>query len=115
MHALRVNNPNQCKEKDVELAVKTIVHQLHDCNAKVSITKLESKDPCMYQITLDEPRISTIRPSSASAHLIGLNYLPKERFLSHRVRLMLSGGNLMVNSGGGAKLLVEFLEHKGYL
>lgn len=39
--------------------------------------------------------------------------MPKDKQLTMKVKLTLSGGNLMVIAGGGCKSLLDFMEHKG--
>ena len=80
---MRVNNPQQRKVKDVELAVKSLVEQLQENDAKVALTKAETKDQFIYHLSLTEPKTSKLRPRSAvNKYGAPYSHIPKDRVLS---------------------------------
>lgn len=114
-HLLRVQNPHMNKAQDVELAVKQLTKELKERNAKVTIKKLNLKDPFVYQVTLNDAITSAVMPRSARNQFgAPYSHLPKDKTLSQKVKLNMSSGNLYVQKGGGHQLLVDFLEQKGY-
>jgi len=89
---------------------------LADKNIDLTFTKLNlNGDPYIYQMELKNSKTAAVKPRS-SRNRFGAPYshLPKDKVLTQKVKLSLSGGQLMVQTGGGYKSLIEFLEHKGY-
>ena len=118
-HLLRVQNPLARKKQDVELAVKDLVMQLKEQSGLIiSLKRVEEGsrgDPCIYRLTLPEGKTSGLKPRSARTRFgAPYSHLPTDKALTMKVKLSLSGGVLMVQTGGGYKDILEFLEHKGF-
>lgn len=72
-------------------------------------------DPYLYQIELPEQKTSGLRARSARNRFgAPYSHLPQDKVMMTKIKLSLSGGNLMVQTGGGYLDILEFLEHKGY-
>ena len=111
-------NENEKKEMDVEMAVKELVAHLEDRSIYIQIQKSKTtgvKDPFMYDLVMPETKTSGLRPRSARNRFgAPYSHLPQDRVISVKVKLSLSGGLLMVKSGGGYVLFLEYLENKGF-
>jgi len=64
---------------------------------------------------LPEARTTGLRPRS-SRNRFGAPYshLPQDKVMTQKVKLSLSGGQLMVQTGGGYKQLLEYFDDKGF-
>lgn len=94
------------KAQDVEFAVKDLLLQLEEKNIKISLKKSypHGGDQFIYSLQLKERKTSAVQPRSAR-NTFGAPYshLPKDHTLLTKVKLSLSGGQLMVQTGGGYK------------
>jgi hypothetical protein len=115
---LRVYNPNEKKIMDVEMAVKELLNHLEDRNIKINIQRSKNvgvKDPFIYDLVLPEGKTSGLRARSArNQYGAPFSHLPTDKVMSVKIKLSLSGGQLMVKSGGGYVLFIEYLENKGF-
>ena len=115
---IRVYNPHEKKVMDVEMAIKDLLNQLEEKNIRINITKASTvgvKDPFIYNLDLPEAKTSGLRARTARNKFgAPFSHLPTDKNLSVKVKLSLSGGQLMVKQGGGFILFLEFLENKGF-
>lgn len=97
--------------------MKDLLLQLEEKNIKISLKKSypHGGDQFIYSLQLKERKTSAVQPRSAR-NTFGAPYshLPKDHTLQAKVKLSLSGGQLMVQTGGGYKQLLEYLEQRGY-
>jgi len=115
VHQIRIQNPLQRKAQDIDLAVKDLLDHLRERNITVSLKRVSEKDPFIYMLELTQAKTSQLRSRQARTSQGGpYSHIPKDRFLKQKVKLGLSGGQLMVQRGGGYQQLLEFMEHKGY-
>lgn len=97
------------------MAVKDLVAQLADRNIRINFKKVAGTDPFIYQLELPEYKTSGLMPRSARNRFgTPFSHLPTDKILRQKLRLNLSGGTLMVQTGGGHKNILDFLDHKGF-
>lgn len=90
---------------------------MEERNIKIDLKKADQNggDPLMYTLKLKEKKTAAVRPRSARNQFgAPYSHLPKDKTLTQKIKLNLSGGNLMVKTGGGHQQLLEFLEQRGY-
>lgn len=90
---------------------------MEEKNIKIDLKRANPSggDQFMYTLRLKERKTSAVRPRSARNQFgAPYSHLPKDKTLTQKIKLNLSGGNLMVKTGGGHQQLLEFLEQRGY-
>ena len=100
---LRVQNPLQKKQQDLELAVKDFLVSLEERNIRINLKKCPTGgDHSIFQLELPEGKTSGLRPrSSRNRYGAPYSHLPQDKALMQKVKLSLSGGQIMVKQGGG--------------
>ena len=96
--------------------MKDFLVGLEEFNIKINLKKSTTgNDQSIFQLELPEGKTSGLRPRS-TRNRFGAPYshLPQDRTVVQKVKLSLSGGQIMVKQGGGYTQIAEFLESKGF-
>jgi hypothetical protein len=100
----------------LDLALKDFLVQLEENNIKINMKKFSGgNDPYIYQLDLPEGKTSGLKArSSRNRYGAPYSHLPQDRALNMKVKLSLSGGQIMVKQGGGYTQIMDFLDNKGF-
>lgn len=97
--------------------MKDFLVGLEECNIKINLKKCTTagQDNSIFQLELPDGKTSGLRPrSTRNRYGAPYSHLPQDRAVVQKVKLSLSGGQIMVKQGGGYTQIADFLESKGF-